>query len=151
MFGLLKTLLFSLALQQGAGNAKRRLQRAALRAAMACLGGLLLLGGLVFLIAAGHAALVLATDARTANLICGAGLTLIGGVVVAASRNVRAGKLIDQSNAPAPEPQAQESQAQESLAMAVLGRDVERILSRHVGTVATGAFVAGLLMATRRR
>ena len=143
---MLKTLLFSLALQQGAGNAKRRLRRAALRAALACLGGLLLLGGLIFLIAAGHEALVLATDARTANLICGAALILIGGVIVAASRNVRASMPIDQPNAPAQEPQAQES-----LAAAVLGRDVERILSRHVGTVATGAFVAGLLMAMRRR
>lgn len=140
MLGLLKTLLFSLALQRGAGNAKRRLQHAVLRAAMACLGGLLLLGGLVFLIAAGHAALVLATDARTANLICGAGLILVGGVIVAASRRVRGGKPID-----LPRP------AEEPIAVAVLGRDLERILSRHVGTVATGAFVAGLLMATRRR
>ena len=146
MFGLLKTLLFSLALQQGAGNAKRRLQRAALRAAMACLGGLLLLGGLVFLIAAGHAALVLATDARTAkfDLRRRPDPDRRGGR--RGQPQSRAGKPIDQSNAPAQEPQAQESPA-----VAVLGRDLERILSRHVGTVATGAFVAGLLMATRRR
>jgi len=141
MLGLLKTLLFSFALQQGAGNAKRRLQRAALRAAMACFGGLLLLGGAGFLIAAGHEALALATDVRTANLICGAGLILVGGVIVAGSRGVGGGKPIDLPSPAAPEP----------LAAAVLGRDVERILSRHVGTVATGAFVAGLLMATRRR
>jgi hypothetical protein len=38
-----------------------------------------------------------------------------------------------------------------SLPAGDLTSDIERLLSRNAGTLAAGAFVAGLLMATRRR
>lgn len=149
MFGLLKTLLFTAALRQGAGDAKRRLQRAVVLGAVALGGGLLFVVGLGFLIAAGHDALVAATDERTANLICGAAFLVIGGITIAVSRtDIGARRPVAGLTRPDMRP---EIRAEIPANAAILGREVEALLSRHVGTVATSAFVAGLLLAIRRR
>lgn len=140
MFGVLKTLLFTAALRQSAEGAKRKLRRALIGALAVTLGVLIAGVGLGFLIAFGHAALALATDPQTANLAFGAGFVVIGGIVIAAG--TARGQAREEATPPAIVPTA---------AISGLGRDIEALMSRNAGTLATGAFVAGLLLALRRR
>jgi hypothetical protein len=143
MLGLLKTLAFSTMLRQGAVGARRRLRRALICGLVAACGGLTFLVGVGFLLAFGHEALALSTDNQTANLVFGAGLAMIGAIAIAAVRAT--GK--PSSGQPLEAPPAMTA----SLPAGDLTSDIERLLSRNAGTLAAGAFVAGLLMATRRR
>lgn len=143
MLGLLKTLAFSAMLRQGAVSARRRLRHALICGLVAACGGLVFLVGVGFLVAFGHEALALATDDQTANLVFGAGLVVIGAIAIAAVRAT--GK--PSSGQPLEAPPAMTA----GLPAGGLTSDIERLLSRNAGTLAAGAFVAGLLMATRRR
>lgn len=143
MFGLLRTLLFTVALKQSADGAKRGMRRAIARALAALCGLVVLLVGAGFLLTAGHEALVVATDHQTANLICGGALVLVGLVTILASRARR-------KHLPEAVPDVPGLPSQ-SLGAGLLGRDLEVLLSRNAGTIATGAFIAGLILATRRR
>ena len=143
MFGLLRTLLFTLAVKQSADGARRGMRRALARALAAACGALALLVGAGFLLVAGHEALVLATDRQSANLICGGALVLAGLLTIVASKASRkrpSEALPDVAGPPVP-----------PLGTGLLGRDLEVLLSRNAGTIATGAFIAGLILATRRR
>ena len=143
MFGLLRALLFTLALKQSADGARRGMRRAVARAVAALCGALVLMVGAGFLLTAGRAALVLATDRQSANLICGGALVLIGLLAIAASKAGR--KRLPEAAQEAPGMPIQ------PLGAGLLGRDLEVLLSRNAGTIATGAFIAGLILATRRR
>ncbi len=143
MFSLLRTLLFTVALKQGTDGARRGMRRAVARALAALCGLLASVAGAGFLIVAGHEALVLATDRQSANLICGGVLVVIGVLTIAASRA--------SGNRPAPQPQDLPGVPTPTIGAGLLGRDVEVLLSRNAGTIATGAFIAGLILATRRR
>lgn len=143
MLGLLRTVMFTSALRQGVGSAKRRVKQAAMRAIFAVCAFILFMVGLGFLIAAAHDALVIATDGRTAKLICG-GVLVVAGIIVLLAGRPRSRKRV----------KALEDQARDAAGLPVaglLGPEAERFLSRNAGNVAIGAFVAGMLLALRRR
>jgi hypothetical protein len=140
MFGLVKTMLFTAALRQSAGNAKRSVERALLKAAAVFVGLVLALVGIGFLIGAGHQALAYETDSVTASLVCGGVLLLVGLIVIAVSRIKHRHK-----------PDLPSMREATGLPPGLLGPDVERLLQRNVGPLAIGAFVAGLLLSARRR
>jgi len=142
MFSLLRTLLVTAGVQQGAAEAKRRLRRGLLQLALCFAGGLLALGGVIFLLIALHDALAFRLDPLTAKLICGAGLVIIGLIVFLIARQLSAPRRI-YSERPA-------AAASIDIAAAV-GQDIGAAMSRHAGMLTIGAFVAGLLIAAKRR
>lgn len=141
MFSLFRTLLVTAAVQQGAADAKRRLRRALLQLAVCAAGGLLILGGLIFFLAALHDALAVRYDPLSAKLICGGALLLLGAVAMVVARQPSARRRVY------PERPA----AASADIAASLGQDVETLLSRNAGLFTIGAFVAGLLIAAKRR
>jgi hypothetical protein len=136
---LIRTLLLTAAVRQGADGAKRRMQRSLARAAIAAFAGLLMLGGLIFFIIAGHDALADRLDPLAAKLICGAALLVIGIVLFAVGRYSGRSR----------RPQQAAAAAVGDAASAVTS-DIEGALSRNAGALTLGAFVLGLLLSRRR-
>jgi len=141
MFSLLRTLLVTAAVQQGAADAKRRLRRGMIQLALCFIAGLLAVGGAIFLMAALHDALAFRFDPLTAKLICGGGLLVLGLIAVLIARQPLA-----RSRVHTVRPQA----ASIDIASAI-GQDIGATLSRNSGVLTIGAFVAGLLIAAKRR
>ena len=141
MLPLLRTVFLTAAVRSGTNEAKRRMRRGVARAAIVALAGLLLLGGLVFFVVAGHDALADWLDPLSAKLICG-GVLLAAGLILfmAGRRATRPRRLSEQS---APEAVGD--------AAAAVSHDLEAALSRNAGALTIGAFVLGLLLATRRK
>src|SRR5215510_3556614 len=83
---LIRTLLLTAAVRQGADGAKRRMQRGLARAAILAFAGLLIFGGLGFLIIAAHDALADWLDPLSAKLICGGALLVAGAILFAIAR-----------------------------------------------------------------
>src|SRR5262245_66445930 len=81
MFSLIRTLLVTAAVQQGAADAKRRLRRALLQLMLCVAGSVIALAGAIFLLIALHDSLAYRFDPLTAKLICGGGLVLVGFIV----------------------------------------------------------------------
>src|SRR5262245_28522294 len=138
---LMRTLLLTAALRQGADGAKRRMQRSLARAAIVALGGLFVLGGFVFLIVAAHDAVADWLDPLAAKLICGGALLVVGIILFFAGRHTRRPQRISQ----------QATAAAVGDAAAAITDDVEAAMSRHAGVLTIGAFVLGLLLSSRRR
>jgi protein-S-isoprenylcysteine O-methyltransferase Ste14 len=142
MISLLRTLFLTAAVRTGAGEAKRTVQRGLARAAIVALGGLLAFCGLAFFVIAGHDALADWLNPQSAKLICGAVLVALGAILFALGR--RSGR----RRIRVAEPSAPEAVGD---AAAAIGHDIEAVLSRHAGALTIGAFVLGLLLATRRK
>jgi Putative Actinobacterial Holin-X, holin superfamily III len=141
MFSLLRTLLVTAAVQQGAADAKRRFRRGLIQVALGALGGLLVLGGVIFLVVALHDALAFRFDPLTAKLICGGGLMVLGLIAFLIARQPLSSSSIKR---------ARPAAASVDIA-AALGEDIGAAFSRNAGMLTIGAFVAGLIIATRRR
>jgi hypothetical protein len=137
---LIRTLLLTAAVRQGADGVKRRLQRGLVRAAILTISGLLMLGGLGFLMIAAHDALADWLDPLSAKLICG-GVLLVAGVILFAIARYkrRFGTAHPQATA-----------AAVGDAAAAITDDIEGALSRNAGALTIGAFVLGLLLSRRR-
>lgn len=141
MFSLLRTLLVTAAVQQGAADAKRRFRRGLMQLALAAIAGLLALGGAIFLMVALHDALAIRFDPLTAKLICGGALVASALIALLIARQPFTSGRIDRERPPAA--------ASVDIASA-LGQDIGAALSRNAGVLTIGAFVAGLLIAARR-
>jgi hypothetical protein len=141
MIGLLRTLLVTAAVQQGAADAKRRLRHGFIQLSLCLIAGLLALGGAAFLLVALHDALAFRFDPLTAKLICGGGLIVLGFIALLIARQPFAPKRIH----------TERPQAAAADIASVLGQDIGGVLSRNAGLLMIGAFVAGLLIATKRR
>jgi cytochrome c biogenesis protein CcdA len=142
MFSLLRTLLVTAAVQQGAADAKRRFRRGMIQLALCFIAGLLAFGGAIFLMAALHDALAFRFDPLTAKLICGGALIVLGLIAFLIARQPFSSGRINRERPAAA--------ASVDIA-AALGEDIGATLSRNAGMLAIGAFVAGLVIATRRR
>ncbi len=142
MFSLLRTLLVTAAVQQGAADAKRRFRRGMIQLGLVAIAGLLGLAGAVFLIVALHDALAFRFDPLTAKLICGGGLVALGLIAFLIARQPLTSSRINRERPAAA--------ASVDIA-AALGEDIGAALSRNAGMLTIGAFVAGLVIATRRR
>ena len=142
MFSLLRTLLVTAAVQQGAADAKRRFRRGLIQLALVTIAGMLALGGAIFLMVALHDALAYRFDPLTAKLICGGALVVLGLIAFLVARQPFTPSRIDRER-----PMAA---ASVDIAAAV-GQDIGAALSRNVGMLTIGAFVAGLLITARRR
>jgi hypothetical protein len=138
---LVRTLLLTAALRQGADGAKRRMQRGLARAAIMALGGLLMLSGFGFLIVAVHDAVADWLDPLAAKLICGGALLAVGIIVVLVARHSGRPRRVSQ----------QATAAAVGDAAAAIADDVEAVISRNAGALTIGAFVLGLLLSSRRR
>lgn len=142
MFSLLRTLLVTAAVQQGAADAKRRFRGAMIQLALAALGGLLAVGAAIFLMVALHDALAFRFDPLTAKLICGGALLVLAMVALLIARQpLSSGRISRERPAAA---------ASIDIAAAI-GEDIGAAVSRNAGMLTIGAFVAGLIIATRRR
>ncbi len=142
MFSLLRTLLVTAAVQQGAADAKRRFRRSLIQLALGALGGLLALGGAIFLMVALHDALAFRFDPLTAKLICGGGLMVLALIAFLIARQPLSSNRVNRVRPAAA--------ASVDIA-AALGEDIGAAFSRNAGMLTIGAFIAGLLIATRRR
>ncbi|HEY7688755.1 MAG TPA: phage holin family protein [Dongiaceae bacterium] len=142
MLPLLRTLFLTAAVRTGTGEAKRRMQRAVARGAIVAAGGILAFGGLLFFIIAGHDAIADRLDPLSAKLICGGALVVLGLILFLIGRQPR------RLTPPLPEQSAPEAVGD---AAAAIGRNLEAALARNAGTLTLGAFVLGLLMASRRK
>jgi len=142
MFSLLRTLLVTAAVQQGAADAKRRFRSRLIQVALVALGGLLALGGAIFLMVALHDALAFRFDPLTAKLICGGALILLALIALLVARQPFTPSRIHRERPAAA--------ASIDIASA-LGEDIGAALARNAGMLTIGAFVAGLLIAARRR
>ena len=138
---LIRTLLLTAAVRQGADGAKRRMQRVLARAAILALAGLLVLCGLTFFAIAAHDALADWLDPLSAKLICGGALLVIGLILYAIARY--------KTRSRTAHPQA--TAAAVGDAAAAITDDIEGVLSRNAGALTIGAFVLGLLLSSRRR
>ena len=141
MLSLVRTLFVTAALQQGADDVKRRLRQALIQALIAVVGGLLAVGGGVFLLVAAHDALAARIDPLSAKLICGAALLTLAVLTLAIRQTIGRDRPTSR----------QRARHISSNAGIGLRRDMENMISRNAGTLATGAFVAGLLLAARPR
>ena len=137
---LIRTLLLTAAVRQGADGAKRRLQRGLARAAILAVAGMLMLGGLIFFIVAAHDALADWLDPLSAKLICGGVLLVAGVILFVIARYTRRSRTAH--------PQA--TAAAVGDAAAAITGDIEAVLSRNAGALTIGAFVLGLLLSRRR-
>lgn len=138
---LIRTLLLTAAVRQGADGAKRRMQRGLVRAAVLAAGGLLVFCGLAFFAIAAHDALADWLDPLSAKLICGGVLLLIGIILFAVARYKGRSR-----TAP-----VQATAAAVGDAAAAIASDIETALSRNAGALTIAAFVLGLLLSSRRR
>ena len=141
MFSLLRTLLVTAAVQQGAADAKRRFRRGLVQLALVAIAGLLALGGAIFLAVALHDALALRFDPTTAKLICGGTLVVLAFIALLIARQPFTPSRINRERPPA---------AVSVDIASALGQDIGAALSRNAGVLTIGAFVAGLLIAARR-
>jgi putative superfamily III holin-X len=138
---LIRTLLLTAAVRQGADGAKRRVQRGLARAAVLAFGGFLILCGLGFFAIAAHDALADWLDPMSAKLICGGVLLVIGIILFAVARYKGRSRT---AHVPA-------TAAAVGDAAAAITDDIEAALSRHAGVLTIGALVLGLLLSSRRR
>ncbi|MFM9844301.1 MAG: phage holin family protein [Dongiaceae bacterium] len=142
MLSLLRTLLVTAAVQQSATDAKRRLRRGMIQLALCFIAGLLAVGGVVFLMVALHDALAFRFDPLTAKLICGGALVVLALIALLIARQPFTPSRIDR---------ARPAAAASVDIAAALGEDIGAALSRNAGMLTIGAFVAGLVIAARRR